>query len=413
MSNGKIIYIDMFYPNKSKGETFLASEINCSDLQGVDKFIYPIWAASEKDEIDLPGFKVIHSPKRYDKITKARYAIAAATKTQTWLEIEELCKSRRMTIKNIETALSFEADCQYFSRVLSDFIKENIEKGAKIVLYSYWLHWSAYTAVLTAKKLGNEFDFTVISRAHRFDVYEYAAKGNYIPCRKVLLKNIDYIYPISTDAMKYLSHYGLNPNMKIFRLGTFDKGVHISPLSNTLNILSCSWMRKVKRLDLICDALKNVQFDVIWTHIGSGEEEEHIKELSSTIDNPHVSYRFLGAMKNSEVMEYFVKESVDVFINVSASEGVPVSVMEAMSFGKPVIATDVGGTAEVIDDGVTGYLLDEDCSADDLVKCLAKLRELSPVEYKEMCSCARAKWAEICDADKQYKEFYDTVKLMF
>ncbi|NJK95527.1 MAG: glycosyltransferase [Bacteroidales bacterium] len=50
-----------------------------------------------------------------------------------------------------------------------------------------------------------------------------------------------------------------------------------------------------------------------------------------------------------------------MFLNTSLSEGVPVSVMEALSFGLPVIATDVGGTGELINDEV-GMLINPEIS---------------------------------------------------
>ncbi|MFR4320263.1 MAG: glycosyltransferase [Blautia massiliensis (ex Durand et al. 2017)] len=44
-------------------------------------------------------------------------------------------------------------------------------------------------------------------------------------------------------------------------------------------------------------------------------------------------------------------------MNVSSSEGIPVSIMEATSFGIPGIATDAGGTKEIIRDKENGVLL--------------------------------------------------------
>ena len=47
-----------------------------------------------------------------------------------------------------------------------------------------------------------------------------------------------------------------------------------------------------------------------------------------------------------------------MFINLSSSEGIPVSIMEAQSFGIPVIATNVGGSGEIVV-SETGVLVDE------------------------------------------------------
>jgi glycosyltransferase involved in cell wall biosynthesis len=52
-----------------------------------------------------------------------------------------------------------------------------------------------------------------------------------------------------------------------------------------------------------------------------------------------------------------VMSAVDVFCMSSRWEGLPIAVLEAMALGKPVVAADAGGTAEVVDDGVTGLVV--------------------------------------------------------
>ena len=49
--------------------------------------------------------------------------------------------------------------------------------------------------------------------------------------------------------------------------------------------------------------------------------------------------------------------SLDLYINTSLHEGIPMSVLEAMSYGLPVIAPDTGGLAEIIENGRHGYLV--------------------------------------------------------
>lgn len=63
--------------------------------------------------------------------------------------------------------------------------------------------------------------------------------------------------------------------------------------------------------------------------------------------------RFLGFRRDVPDL----LQTLDLFVLPSLSEGLPLSLLEAMAAGKPVVATDVGGNKEVIEDGVTGYLL--------------------------------------------------------
>lgn len=62
---------------------------------------------------------------------------------------------------------------------------------------------------------------------------------------------------------------------------------------------------------------------------------------------------FLGHL--SDVKSLF--ERVDIFVSSSRREGLPLAVLEAMSMGKPVVATSVGGVPEVVENGVTGLLV--------------------------------------------------------
>ena len=57
---------------------------------------------------------------------------------------------------------------------------------------------------------------------------------------------------------------------------------------------------------------------------------------------------FLGFVPEGGVIAFYQKNPVDIFINVSASEGTPVTIMEAQSCGIPVIATAVGGNPEIV-----------------------------------------------------------------
>ena len=274
------------------------------------------------------------------------------------------------------------------------------------------MHWDAYTALQTIDKLKGQYYFRVITRCHRYDVYEYAAKGNYLPARKYIINGVEKILPISDNAKSYImNRYNVGEDkFQLCRLGSFDHGISYSKKAGTLRILSCSWMRKVKRIDLICEALEKVDFPVEWTHIGSGEEEKRIKDLSRQIQNPYVKCHFMGALNNNEVIQYYLKHQVHIFLNVSASEGVPVSVMEALSFGKPVIATDVGGTGEIVNDGENGYILPINFTLEELNEKLKRVSSMEENEYQKMCMNARKIWEEKCDAEKQYHIFSALLK---
>ncbi len=59
---------------------------------------------------------------------------------------------------------------------------------------------------------------------------------------------------------------------------------------------------------------------------------------------------FIGTVQSEDVMNYYTGNTIDLFVNTSSSEGVPFSIMEAFAAGIPVMATNVGGTGEIVDD---------------------------------------------------------------
>jgi glycosyltransferase involved in cell wall biosynthesis len=109
-------------------------------------------------------------------------------------------------------------------------------------------------------------------------------------------------------------------------------------------------------------------------------------------------------LSNKEVLNYYRNNPVDLFINVSESEGIPVSIMEAISFGIPVIATNVGGTSEIVTDKF-GILLPKNISASELSKTIDEFISRSVEDKKKMKLHAFSYWENNFNADTNYQEF--------
>jgi glycosyltransferase involved in cell wall biosynthesis len=59
----------------------------------------------------------------------------------------------------------------------------------------------------------------------------------------------------------------------------------------------------------------------------------------------------------SGIRKHELLSTCDIFILPSYNEGLPLSILEAMNYHLPIIATPVGGTAEVVHDGINGFLV--------------------------------------------------------
>jgi len=86
--------------------------------------------------------------------------------------------------------------------------------------------------------------------------------------------------------------------------------------------------------------------------VGDGPYKKKLVKLAK---KEKVECHFHGERPSSSVMLYL--KQADLFVNPSYSEGLPTSVLEAGAMKLPVIATDVGGTSEIIKNGVNGILI--------------------------------------------------------
>jgi len=88
--------------------------------------------------------------------------------------------------------------------------------------------------------------------------------------------------------------------------------------------------------------------------VGQGVEEKNLKKLTADLclkKNIH----FLGKVENTELPYYY--NQADIFILASLREGLPVVLMEAMSSGCPVVATNIAGNPDMIKNGKSGFLI--------------------------------------------------------
>lgn len=88
---------------------------------------------------------------------------------------------------------------------------------------------------------------------------------------------------------------------------------------------------------------------------GQGEEESNLRQMCRALGITDC-VRFCGWVDGEE--KQWLLSGSQCLVLPSSNEGLPVSVLEAMSYGLPVIATNAGSTGEVLDDRKNGYLLD-------------------------------------------------------
>jgi len=108
-----------------------------------------------------------------------------------------------------------------------------------------------------------------------------------------------------------------------------------------------------KGIRYLLHALKMLDDSIKCVIVGEGPDRKCMEMRAKKIGLNNV--KFLGAVSNEKLIELYSKAAVFVF--PSLSEGLPLSIIEAMSCGCPVIAFDVGGISEVIKNGYNGFLI--------------------------------------------------------
>jgi len=123
---------------------------------------------------------------------------------------------------------------------------------------------------------------------------------------------------------------------------------------NLVSVGRLTWQKGLPNLLYSIKILESKGYRITYRVIGSGSEFEHLLFLSKEL-NIQNSVQFLRELPSKEILNVFSLS--DIFIQPSLSESFGVSILEAMSFGLPVISTTVGGIPEIIQNGETGLLI--------------------------------------------------------
>ena len=231
----------------------------------------------------------------------------------------------------------------------------------------------------------------------------------YLPFRRFVNRHMEKVVFISEHGRNYYArkYPAAAHKYEVNRLGTPAPSVRAEAESpGALHLVSCSYLVPVKRIHLLVDALAVLSETVpfFWTHLGDGPLYDEIRDRVSR-SGLSGRVRLAGGMDNAQVHAFYARHRADLFVNVSESEGLPVSIMEAMSYGIPAVATAVGGSPEIVEEGVNGFLLPADAGPREIAEKIAGFAALSVAEKTEMGQAAAATWKERYSAEKNFRAF--------
>ena len=146
-----------------------------------------------------------------------------------------------------------------------------------------------------------------------------------------------------------------------------------------------------KGISFILDALRQYRDrhgDVCFLFAGQGELEDTILRYAQEHGLDHVQ---VAPVPNLAA----VMDRIDVFVHPGLDDAMPVSIVEALMFGKPCVGTRVGGVPDLIRDGVEGLLIDPGSSG-QIVAAMERFAALSADEWAGFQARARARYETMC-----------------
>ena len=253
---------------------------------------------------------------------------------------------------------------------LKNFITDNKIDLKTTLFYTYWCDENTFLLYRYHQEIA-KIDY--VTRLHNWDLYFERQKSKHQPFRNLIFNNSFKVIPIS----KYGENYCFTkiPNLNKSKFSTSYLGVDnfkCNPQYNTtfneqksqiLKILTISFITPIKGLENLIHSLEKIKdIDIHWHHIGWGDityENEIKNQVNQLItNNQNIKVTFHGKFSPNNIRYFLENKRIDLMINCSKKEGIPVTLMEAASAGIPILAYRIDGIPEIVIDKYNGLLVD-------------------------------------------------------
>ncbi len=397
---GTIFLFTDYYPY-GKEEVFVDNELNSSAAEHYDIYVVPFRKR--------PGIRPLPSSATLvEDVVEASFFTRMRAMVRTIFSRHLLLvpfeKPRPSTLRHWKNAVGG----IYRGHLLYYCIKKNrhLYRDADL-LYSYWCDNTLIGLALATDEIETLAETPVICRAHGFDVYG-RERGLFFPAREYALSRVDNVISVSRAGAEHLRELYPRHSHKI---STMYIGVEDAPHTRhlfspqELRIVSCSNVIPLKRTHLIASMLKRYATEhpdvpIHWTHFGDGVCMNELKAATASLPQS-MTVTLRGATPNARLLNEYALGAYDIFISMSSSEGIPVSVMEAMAYGIVPLCTDAGGTREAITPE-TGVLLPLEASYDDFCRGIEHIKE----HWQEMSSKAIKRQRSYFSLQSNFAAFY-------
>ena len=399
----RIFLYTSIYPYSIMAESFLGEELRIASQMDCELTIIPIGKDSTVRELpegirldnSLCDRTLLQNVKAIMRMLKPRF-------------LKEMLYNPKRPFK-----LAYLVDTVKYlfaSNLVYYHLCDKAKKTQSALFYSYW---TSYTPIAFAeyKRKHPLTEHRFICRAHTFASFGPAVVNLYYPMRDYVFSYVDRFYVISSVLMKKLHEvYPQYINkFQLSRLGVVDNDSSSKKEETEyVELLSCSSIIPLKRVGLIYESV--CQYAMLhpdqkfrWTHIGSGPLMEELEtSTKTTVNNLIVDLK--GAMPNEEILKLYREKRFHALILLSIREGLPVVLMEAISSGIPVLATNVGGISDLVNDQ-TGRMVERDFSKEEFSEALHSVLE----NYDTLSKSCHEFYLNTFCSDNNYRSFYKSI----
>jgi glycosyltransferase involved in cell wall biosynthesis len=407
MASRTLLMVTSLYPY-GQGEAFVAAELESLACRFDRIELVPIF--HDPDDVARPVVQPVdlgYAAQRWGVLRAWHVAgaLLSGLVRYRWRADLGFVLRHRSKVENLKELVR----TIYRARLFERFLARRARRGERVdVIYFYWLLPEILGALQFRAASGA--DVRIVSRAHGGDLYEDRKPGGYAGLRRAILAGIDDVYCVSGHGQRYLAggYPALAAKFHVARLGVHDPGrSNRGPSGGPLEIVSCSFVVPGKRLHLVVDAIacllaSDPALAVRWTHVGDGPLFDDLRAYARARLGARAQAVFTGYLTPAELRTLYREEPFDVIVNVSDNEGIPVSLMEASAAGIPMVATDVGASAEIVN-AANGILIPADA---DVPTIAAALHRFADRRAAHACRhAARAWWEVRYDATVNYALF--------
>lgn len=167
----------------------------------------------------------------------------------------------------------------------------------------------------------------------------------------------DLVISMGTGAVAFFRQRGITIPIHVISGGIDTRQFHTVAQAPAYDLILVCRLATIKRVDVFLRSIWHVKLsvpDVTATIVGDGALRQELEQLATRLELKDTVH-FAGYQK--DVGSWLRRAKV--FVLTSDSEGLPLSTMEAMMCGLPVVASAVGDLADLVNDGVNGYLINE------------------------------------------------------